>query len=133
MSQVFVDTSAILALLNPKDEVHPQARRSFDGLRAGRAGLVTTSYVLVEIYALLGRRMGLGAVRACRGDLAPLFEVVWVDESIHEEALDLLLDRQERGLSLVDAASFVVMRRLRLDRAFAFDRHFEEEGFARPG
>jgi predicted nucleic acid-binding protein len=132
VSQVFVDTSAILALLNPKDELHPRARRAFDALRAGRAGLVTTSYVLVEIYALLGRRMGLGAVRACRVDLAPLFEVVWVDESIHEEALDLLLD-QERGLSLVDAASFVVMRRLRLDRAFAFDRHFEEEGFARPG
>jgi predicted nucleic acid-binding protein len=56
-----------------------------------------------------------------------------VSQVVVGKALDLLLDRQERGLSLVDAASFVVMRRLRLDRAFAFDRHFEEEGFARPG
>lgn len=132
MSQVFVDTSAILALLNPKDELHSQARSAFEALRGAGAGLVTTSYVLVEIYALLGRRMGREAVHACRGDLAPLLEVVWVDESLHEEALDLLLGRKERGLSLVDAASFVVMRRLRLERAFAFDRHFEDEGFARP-
>lgn len=93
MSQVFVDTSAILALVNPRDELHARARRTFGALRAGRADLVTTSYVIVEIYALLGRRMGLGAVRACRGDLAPLFEVVWIDEPIHEEALDLLLGR----------------------------------------
>ncbi len=74
--------------------------------------------------------MGLGAVRACRGDLAPLFEVAWVDESIHEEALDLLLERKKRRLSLVDATSFVVMRRRRLEQAFTFDRHFEEEGLA---
>jgi len=132
VTQVFVDTSAILALLNPKDELHSQARSTFEALRGAGAGLVTTSYVLVEIYALLGRRMGVGAVRACRGDLAPLLEVVWVDEALHDEALDLLLDRSERGLSLVDAVSFVAMRRLRLERAFAFDRHFEAEGFARP-
>lgn len=133
MSQVFVDTSAILALLNPKDELHSQARSGFEALRRSGTGLITTSYVLVEIYALLGRRMGLAAVRAYRGDLAPLIDVVWVDEAIHEEALDLLLDRKDRGLSLVDAASFAVMRRLRLDQAFAFDRHFDAEGFARPG
>lgn len=132
MSQVFVDTSAVLALLNQKDELHPRARNAFEALRAAGAGLVTTSYVLVEIYALLGRRMGPAAVRACRSDLAPLLEVVWVDEQLHEEALDLLLDRKERGLSLVDAASFVVMRRLHLERAFAFDRHFEAEGFGAP-
>ena len=132
MSQVFVDTSAVLALLNPRDDLHSRARSAFEALRGAGTGLVTTSYVLVEIYALLGRRMGLGAVRACRGDLTPLFEVVWVDEALHEEALDLLLDRRERGLSLVDAASFVTMRRLRLERAFAFDRHFEAEGFAFP-
>jgi len=37
------------------------------------------------------------------------------------------------GPLVVDAASFVVLRRLRLERAFAFDRHTEEQGFARPG
>ncbi len=130
MSQVFVDTSAVLALLNPADEMHPDARRAFEHLRSRRAGLVTTSYVLVEAYALLARRMGLGAVRAFRSDLAPLLEIAWIDASTHEDALDLLLDRRRRGLSLVDAASFVVMRQRRLGEAFTFDRHFEEEGLA---
>jgi predicted nucleic acid-binding protein len=34
-----------------------------------------------------------------------------------------------RSLSLVDCVSFVVMRQLAIRDAFAFDRHFEEQGF----
>ncbi len=34
-----------------------------------------------------------------------------------------------RALSLVDCASLVVMRRLGVEKAFTFDRHFAEQGF----
>jgi predicted nucleic acid-binding protein len=34
------------------------------------------------------------------------------------------------GLSLVDAVSFLLMREEGIDEAFAYDRHFEREGFA---
>lgn len=130
MIRVFVDTSALLALLNPRDELHARARRVFEALRTQEAGLVTTSFVLVETYALLGRRMGLAAVRAFRSDLVPLLDVVWIDADAHEAGLDLLLERKKRDLSLVDAVSFVVMRGQRLEHAFAFDPHFEDEGFS---
>ncbi len=130
MTRVFVDTSAVLALMNPKDEQHVSARRAFEILGAQRADLLTTSLVLVETYALLGRRLGLAAVRAFRADLAPLCETAWVDEPTFESGLDLLLARKKRDLSLVDAVSFLVMRQRGLDQAFAFDPHFEEEGFS---
>lgn len=58
MSPVFLDTSAVLALLNPKDENHAKAHRAFQTLRARQAPLVATSFVLLETYALLGRRIG---------------------------------------------------------------------------
>jgi predicted nucleic acid-binding protein len=129
VSRVFVDTSAVVALLVSSDHAHPPARRAFEGLRARSARLTTTSYVLVETYALLERRFGLEPVRAFRLGFAPLLDVVWVDREVHEEGLDLLLHRSARGLSLVDAVSFVAMRAQRVDEAFAFDRHFEAEGF----
>lgn len=129
MSGVFVDTSAVLALLNPHDEVHPHASRSFDRLRTQEAALITSSFVLVETYALLGRRLGLDAVRAFREDFASLLDVVWVDRDLHERGLDLLLKRNVRDLSLADAVSFLVIRDRRLDHVFAFDKHFEAEGF----
>ncbi len=130
MNAVFADTSGLLALLNAKDENHARAERAFVTLRARQAPLVSTSFVLVETYALVGRRLGLDAVRSFRADFAPLIEVVWVDEPLHDAGLDLLLERRKRLLSLVDAVSFVTMRQRRVAEAFAFDPHFEHEGFS---
>ncbi len=69
------------------------------------------------------------AVEQFREALAPRVEVVWVDHDLHEGALDLLIARAARHLSLVDAVSFLAIQRLRLDAAFACDRHFRDEGF----
>ena len=129
MSRVFVDTSALLALMVGSDQAHEEAREGFARLRAERASLVTSSYVLVETYALLQARIGIGAVRIFREAFAPLLDVLWVDETTHERALDDLLLRDARKLSLVDASSFELMRANRVDRAFAFDAHFREEGY----
>jgi len=129
VSRVFVDTSAVLALLNPSDENHEPSRRVFEKLQARDAPLLTTSFVLVETYALVGRRLGLEAARRLRADFAPLLDVVWVDDALHEAGLDLWLGRRKRQLSLVDAVSFVTMRQRSVSEAFAFDPHFEEEGF----
>ena len=60
----------------------------------------------------------------------PLVDVVWVDEALHQAGLDLLLDRGKRALSLVDAVSFIAMRQGDVGEAFAFDPHFEQEGFS---
>jgi predicted nucleic acid-binding protein len=130
VNAVFADTSALVALLNAKDEHHGRAARAFATLRTRQAALVSTSFVLVETYALVGRRLGLNAVRSFRTDFAPLLEVVWIDDTLHDGGLDLLLDRQKRTLSLVDAVSFVTMRQRHMNDAFAFDPHFEQEGFS---
>ena len=41
----------------------------------------------------------------------------------------MLGQRGRRGLSLVDCMSFIVMRKLEVRQAFAFDADFEREGF----
>lgn len=133
MKSVFIDTSAILALLNPKDLHHEAAKRGFSRIQSDESPLVTTSYVLVEIYALLARRLGLEAVEAFRTEMAPLIEVIWVDQELHERGLDDQLKRRERRLSLVDVVSFLGIRKHGIERVFAFDQHFDAEGFARVG
>jgi len=126
--RIFVDTSAIFALLVEQDEAHQRARLAFSSLAAEKAVLLTSSYVQLECHALLGRRFGPVAMERFRRDFVPLLETVWVDGELHERALDALLGRQVRGLSLVDEVSFAVIRGQKLDAAFAYDRHFEEEG-----
>jgi predicted nucleic acid-binding protein len=123
MSRVFVDTSALLALLVPSDRQHKAAARRFEALATSRAELVTSSYVLAEVYALLGRRFGAGAIRQFRALFAPLLSTVWVDEGLHERGLDRLLARYKRRLSLVDAVSLEILDQCRIDEVFAFDKH----------
>jgi predicted nucleic acid-binding protein len=129
VSRVYVDTSALFALLVKNDANHLRARAAFEKLRAREATLVCSSYVLVEFYALLGRRVGLDAVAAFRQDFAPLLKIVWVDVALHDEGLDLLLDRGREDLSLVDAVSSLVARRQAVDEVFAYDEDFQREGF----
>lgn len=96
MNAVFADTSGLVALLSTTDDNHARAKRAFGNLRARQALLVSTSYVLVETYALVGRRLGLDAVRSFRADFGPLIDVVWVGETLHNAGVDLLLDRRKR-------------------------------------
>lgn len=133
MSTVLVDTSAVLALLVPTDVHHKRAQRAFTQLAADEARLMTTSYTLVECYALIGRRLGLGALARFRAEFAPLFDVVWIGADEHERGLDLLEESNSEKLSLVDAVSFVVARDHDVERVFAFDPHFTKAGFTAVG
>jgi predicted nucleic acid-binding protein len=67
--------------------------------------------------------------REYRQAIAPLLEIEWIDAAAHERIVQSLLTAHNRQLSLVDCASFDVMRRRGIKAAFAFDRHFGEQGF----
>lgn len=123
-----MDTSALFALLASTDAGHERAARLFEGLRGDQSALLTTSYNLVEMYALTAKRLGREAVQVFREDVVPLLDVCWVDRDLHERGLDLMFDRPA-GVSLVDAVSLAYIRRSRVDAVFALDRDFEREGF----
>lgn len=126
---VFVDTSALVALLDARDDKHVACGRLWRTLLQEDAPLVTSSYVLVETYALVQRRLGLDAVRVLTADFLPLITVDWVEEFIHGAALSALLTANRRDLSLVDCVSFETMRRRDITRAFALDTDFSTQGF----
>lgn len=82
----------------------------------------------LESSALVQRRLGAEAVRSLFDDLLPVIEVRWIDEATHRLAAAALLGSLSRSISLVDWTSFVVMREMMIDRAFAFDADFASQG-----
>jgi len=125
----FVDTSALLAVLDRDDRNHIKARRRWRSLIEGGATLVCTNYVLLETTTLLQVRFGLQAVRVFQEDVVPLLTIEWVDAELHQAGMTAVLTAARRRLSLTDCISFEVMRRLGIRNAFAFDRHYREQGF----
>jgi len=127
---VYVDTSALYAVLDADDNNHTAARENWIKLLERGEQLVCSNYVLVECFALVQHRLGLAAVQALQEDVVPVLSVAWVDESLHTAGISALLTARRARLSLVDCTSFELMRRLGLRTAFTFDRHFHEQGFA---
>ena len=129
MARVYVDTSAFYSALVSGDEDHARSRGTLEILREQDARLVASSHVILETVTLLHRRWGAEAVVDWERRVEPLVEIVWIDAETHRRGMSALLASTERRISLTDWCSFEIIRRERIDRAFAFDRHFHGRGF----
>jgi len=127
--KVFIDTSAILAVLNANDQYHVAAANVWNALLSQSEQLYINNYVIVEVFSLLQNQFGPEAVRLFNNDVLPVLGITWVGESAHQQAVSALLAANRRTLSLVDCTSFETMRQLGISQVFAFDDHFKEQGF----
>ena len=126
---VYLDTSAFLAILDADDKNHKKAKQKWADLVMDPTQLICTNYILVETFALVQHRLGMDAVRIFQEDILPLINIEWVDAATHKSGVSALLAASRRKLSLVDCVSFETMRNSGIKTAFAFDRHFAEQGF----
>ena len=125
----FVDTSALLALIDVAEQRHREAVTIWHRLVDELARLVTTDYVRLEAWSLVQARFGLADVARLDRELLPLIDLHHVTEPQFAAAKTHVLGSGRKAISLVDASSFVVMREEAITHAFAFDRHFREHGF----
>ena len=135
-TEVFVDTSALYAVLDADDEHHAEAAEGWESLlqhiESGRRSGITHYGVVVETTALVQRRLGMEAVRHLHDALLGVLSVVTVDETLHTHALTAMLAANRRNVSLVDWTSFELMRARGTTCALAFDADFTERGFTPP-
>jgi uncharacterized protein len=132
-TRVFVDTSALYAVLASDDPDHIVATSRWhallDQVRLDPTLAVTHSAVVTEVAALVQRRLGMAAVRDLFDVMLPTLEIESIDERTHGLAVAALLAAGRRQISLVDWTSFTVMRERSITHAFAFDDDFESQGF----
>lgn len=126
MSRVFIDTSALLTLLDRADPRHQAARDCLVGL--ADADLVTHGYVVAESLAVARRRFGVDGAIALIDDLMPAIEVLAVDPTVHAAALSRYRSSLPSGTSFVDQISFELIEREDIETAFVLDDDFVAAG-----
>ena len=124
---VFVDTSAVYALLDAGDANHERALRATERLLGEE--LVTHSYVVVELVSLVRRRLGAEAAARLIDEVLPAVEVTDVDTSLRSLAVAAFRAATGSAVSLVNRTSFEFMRQRNILRAWAIDSDFAKEGF----
>ncbi len=99
-------------------------------LEASRQRLITTEFILVEFADGLAetgfRSQAVGTIETLRA--SSVAEIVPVDH-LFDAALALYRTRPDKGWSLTDCASFVVMGERGLSAALTSDHHFRQAGF----
>ena len=128
MPRVFVDTSYVIALINPRDQYHEQAM-GLAKLYIGQP-VLTTDAVLLEVGNMLARNHRTETVRAINTFLlSSEVEVIHLHKALLQRALSLYEQHQDKAWGLVDCISFVVMRDESIYKALSFDQHFIQAGF----
>ncbi len=127
---LFLDTSGLLCIHDENDVRNKKAIEYFTSAKR----LLTTNYVLAEFVPLSysrgkNRRETITFVK----DILQIsrLELVWINESYHNQAMELLENRLDKTYSLCDAVSFVLMSERRMTNALTTDKHFEQENFVR--
>ena len=133
---LFVDTDGWVEPLLRSSPHYPLMVAYSQQTQTTQRPLVTTNYVINEVVALLNARPNGPSrhelLQFVNGILAlPQLTLVHIDVDLARAAWRLLEQRPDKAWSLVDAASFVVMRQQSIAEAFTGDHHFLQAGFIR--
>ena len=136
MTDVFVDTSAWMAVLDAGD-VHHRAATAYQEQIADRCRLVVTNYILDELFTLSLMTLGYRRSVDIKHTLDQLhrsgaLEVVWVDPPLADAGWSVFERfNQDKLWSFTDCVSFALIRARAIPAAFAFDHHFDQMGIPR--
>ena len=129
MSETFVDTSFVIAVVNHRDQYHEDAVK-LANLYDGQP-LVTTEAVVLEIGNALARNYKAEAVATIE-DFLESDEVTGVRMSteLFARSFDLYKRYIDKSWGLIDCVSFVVMQERGITDALTADGDFEQAGFS---
>ena len=133
MNAVFVDTGYLLALEIANDQNHRAAVEHWQQITTALPPLVTTSYVFDEVVTFFNSRAYHVKAAQVGNNLlhSPSVRFIHVDEPLFYEGWAYFQRHRDKDYSLTDCISFVVMQKLGISRAFAFDQHFTQAGFTK--
>lgn len=129
--RVFIDTSYLIAILEPTDDRHEKAKAV--SMSLGDSQQVTSEMVLTELlnaFCTRGkffRQMALNVVDDLRSDSN--VEIIPQSSELFEQACQYYRQRQDKEYSLTDCASMVIMKEQVINQVLTHDRHFQQEGF----
>lgn len=123
---IFLDTGYLLALVNPRDALNDLAIRWSAVINEP---VITTEFVLVETANALAQRPGRRLFGYILNDLRRHAEILQSNPAILNQGLEDYLMFSDKDWSLTDCISFGVMKKRGIQKALAFDQHFEQAGF----
>ena len=131
MKIAFADTFYWIALLSPKDTWHCRVVKFSQA--NPHLNLVVTDGVIDEVFAYFSKQGSLMRSKVIclyRGILSDQsIQIVSYNPELRRSGIELYQKRLDKGYSLTDCISMVVMEKMDITEVLTNDQHFAQEGF----
>ena len=123
---IFVNTSGWLALYNPNDSNHSAARELWEDISNQSVRLVSTDYVMEQVYTALKVFGSLHAAQAVHTLIneSKLIRLFMTDSVIFDRAWKVFMDDEHPHWTFTDCVNYAVIQYLGVSEVFTFDPSF---------
>jgi len=134
MKTLFIDTWGWINLFNRKESHHQQVSQYYQMARSKQTSIITTDYVLDEVYTLLFKRL---PVELAQNALETISDSVkngylnleWITPELFKASQKLRLKFQDKpDISFTDLTSMVIMQEYGITDILTGDAHFTHVG-----
>jgi predicted nucleic acid-binding protein len=130
--EVFIDATALLAIVNRADALHSSAVALHRKFSASKTPLVTSDWVLAEFLGGASRpplrASAMGMVAALKS--SSRMTVIEATRADWERAFTFFCDHHDKSWSLIDCTSMLICRDRGIQRVFTYDHHFRQFGLS---
>lgn len=131
MKMIYADTFYWIALLSPRDQWYQRVLNH--NIKEGQIKLVTTEGVLDELLNYFSKSGHLLRRKASQLYLAisssPDIQLIAYTSKLRQAGFDLYQQRPDKGYSMTDCVSMILMKKLNIREVLTNDKHFVQEGF----
>ncbi len=134
MKTVFIDTWGWINIFNRKERHHQEVSQLYRNLRQKRGIIVTTDYILDEVYTLLFKRVPVDNAKKAVEIISTAIEsgyisLVWITPERFNIAQKLRIKFHDKpDISFTDITSITVMQELEISEIITGDAHFTHVG-----
>lgn len=132
--RIFIDTGAFIALADSDDENHIAAKKYYRDSKEIGAKFTTTNFVICQTMNYLRAKVSHTVSVVFWENLkkSGTFEVINITPLLENTAFAIFKQYADKNFGFTDCTSFAAMKSLKLNKAFAFDKHFGQyDNFSR--
>ena len=129
--KVFIDTSAFMALILKDESFHKKVVNKYKVYKKSRAQLITSDYVLDELYTRCVYRAGSHGAKLATNLIKEAvasneLTILEIDSDIFQKAEPVFLKFSDNKISFTDATSYILYKDFALDEIFTLDDDFKK-------
>lgn len=134
MTNIYIDTDALIALNDTSDILHTKATKILKSLTNQQITAYLGTNILLETLTIISQRLGKKQANLLLSELrSDKYKIVTPDEALTLKAEKIFRSVNSKNISYSDCISFAIVETYNIKHVFSFDIHFKQQGLIRIG